>query len=141
MLIVDIISSREDLLKVPLWYLNIWIQIHDLPTGYMSESVGKQLGNFFGGFLSYNMKNNTSIWRECMRLKVRIDVRKPLKRRKTITKKNGHEFIILCKYKRLGDFCFSCGLVSHTKLFCRKSLDRTSDVGTREWGSWLKAPL
>lgn len=37
------IVAGEDPLKVPLWLLNIWIQIHDLPMGFMMESVGKQL--------------------------------------------------------------------------------------------------
>lgn len=100
-------------------FLNIWIQVHDLPAGFMSEAVGKQLGNFFGEFLLYDEKNNSSIWRECMRLKIRIDVRKPLKRKKKVIKKDGQEFVVTCKYERLGDFCFSCGgVVSHTERFC-----------------------
>lgn len=72
----------------------------------MMEVVGKQLGNFFGEFLEYDPKNNTNIWRECMRVKVRLDVRKPLKRKKKITRRNGEEAIVSCKYERLGDFCF-----------------------------------
>lgn len=47
MLIVDTIPKGEDLVKVPLWHLNRWIQIHDLPTECMIEAVGKQLGDFF----------------------------------------------------------------------------------------------
>lgn len=96
----------------------------------MSETVGKQLGNFFGEFLLYDVKNNTSIWRECMRVKIRIDVRKPLKRKKRITRKNGQDFVVTCKYERLGDFCFSCGLVSHTERFCRKNLDNREGGGS-----------
>lgn len=67
------------------------IQLHNLPVGYMLETVGKQLGNFFGEFLEYDAKNNTSIWRECMRVRIRVDARKPLKRRKKIVKKDGKE--------------------------------------------------
>ncbi|XP_074327332.1 uncharacterized protein LOC141665252 [Apium graveolens] len=138
-LVVDVIPSGEEPLKVPLWHLNFWIQIHDLPTGFMFEAVGKQLGNFFGEFLLYDDKNNTSIWRECMRIKVCLDVRKPLKRKKKITRKNGSEFVVSCKYERLGEFCFSCGLISHTERFCRRYLDKRVD-GPKEWGSWLRAP-
>ncbi|KAK1393135.1 hypothetical protein POM88_012191 [Heracleum sosnowskyi] len=39
MLITSQIPSGEDPLKVPLWFIEIWIQIHDLPTVFMSESV------------------------------------------------------------------------------------------------------
>lgn len=140
MLVINIIPPGEDPLKVPLWHLRIWVQIHELPAGFMSETVGKQLGNFFGEFLEYDAKNNSSIWREYMRVKIRLDVRKPLKRKKKITRKNGTEFIVHCKYERLGDFCFKCGSVSHTERFCRKFLDRKDEDGTKEWGSWLRAP-
>lgn len=119
MLIVSTIPPGMEPLKVPLWHLEMWIQIHDLPTGFMSEAVGKQLGDFFGEFLLYDARNNSSIWMEYMRIKIRIDVRRPLKRKKMITRKNGTKFVVNCKYERLGDFCFVCGLVSHTERYCR----------------------
>lgn len=57
-----------------LYEVDFWVQIHDLPVGYMTEMVGRQLGNFFGLFLEYDAKNNSSIWRGYMRLRIRIDV-------------------------------------------------------------------
>lgn len=140
MLAIEAVGAYEDPVKVPLWHVNIWIQIHDLPMGFMTEAVGKQLGNFFGKFLEYDSKNNTSIWRECMRVKIKFDVRKPLKRKKKIVKKDGKEFTVTCKYERLGEFCFLCGLVTHTDRFCRKFIDRRGSEGEKEWGLWLKAP-
>lgn len=98
----------------------------------MSEAVTHQLGNFFGEFISYDAKNNSSIWREFMRIKIRIDVRKPLMRKKKIKRKKGSEFVVLCKYECLGDFCFACGLVTHTKHFCRKSIDSIGEGGSKE---------
>lgn len=140
MLCLETVLKGEDPIKVQLWFLNIWIQIHELPSGFMSEMVGQQLGNFFGEFLLYDAKNNTSIWRECMRVKIRIDVRKPLKRKKRITRKNGQDFVVQCKYERLGDFCFRCGLVTHTERFYRRTIDRREGEGNRDWGTWLRAP-
>lgn len=90
----------------------------------MSEAVGKQLKIFFGEILAYDYKNNTSIWRELMRIKVRLDVRNPLKRKKKITKENGTEVIVSCRYQRLGDFCFTCGVMPHTERYCKKFLNR-----------------
>lgn len=117
----------------------MWIQIHDLPKGFMSKVVGKQLGDFFGEFVQYDAKNNSSIWMEYMRIKIRVDVRKPLKRRKKIKRKNGTEFMVTCKYERLGEFCFICGLMSHTERFCRRNIDKQSDESAKEWGAWLRA--
>ena len=140
MLVLNVVAPGEDPVKVSLMYLNIWIQIHDLPMGFMMESVGKQLGNFFGTFLEYDPKNNTSIWRDCMRVRISIDTRKPLKRKKKIVKKDGSEFVVTCKYERLGEFCFVCGMVTHTDRFCRRFMSNNSEDGVKEWGSWLRAP-
>lgn len=124
----------------PLFDVDFWIQIHGLLVGYMLEIVGKQHENFFGTFLQYDANNNSSIWRECMRLRIRVDVRKPLKRKKKIVKKDKSEVIVQCKYERLGDFCFTCGLMSHTERFCKKKLESNSGEVSKEWGSWLRAP-
>lgn len=43
------------------------------------------------------------------------------------------------KYERLGEFCFSYGLVSHTDRFCRLSITEDDGKG-KDWGSWLRAP-
>lgn len=141
MLVLAAIPRGMKPVNVPLWHLNIWLQIHDLPLGFMNEKVGKQLGDFFGEFSQYDEKNSASIWREYMRVKIRIDVRKPLKRKKRITRKNGQDFVVHCKYERLGDFCFRCGLVTHTERFCRRTIDRKEEEGNREWGGWLRAQI
>lgn len=66
--------------------------------------MANQLDNFFREFLEYNHKNNISIGRECKCIKIKLDVSKPLKRKKKVTRKNGSDFIVQCKYERLGDF-------------------------------------
>lgn len=139
MLVLVEVSMGEESLNVPLWYINMWLQIHDLPSGFMTELVGKQLGDFFGEFIEYDHKNNASLWREYMRIKVKLDVRKPLKRKKKIIRRNGSEVIVSCKYERLGDFCFTCGIMSHTERYCSKFLNREKDDVDKEWGSWLRA--
>lgn len=75
-----------------------------------------------------------------MRLRIRVDIRKPLKRKKKICKKDKSEFVVHCKYERLGDFCFTCRLVSHTERFCRKKFESESQELANDWGSWLRVP-
>ena len=74
-----------------------------------------------------------------MRIKIRLDVGRPLKRKKKIKRKNGPEFVVTCKYERLGDFCFACGLVTHTERFCKLYIDKRGDGGVKDWGVWLRA--
>lgn len=73
-------------------------------------------------------------------IRIRLDVRRPLKRKKKITKKDGSAFVVMCKYERLGEFCFVCGMLTHTECFCRKNLESRDETTVREWGSWLRAP-
>lgn len=66
MLVVSSIHVCEYPLKEGLNEMEFYIQIYDLSSGYMAEFVGIQLGNFFGKFVSYDMSNNSSIWKEYM---------------------------------------------------------------------------
>lgn len=47
MLLIDVILPSMEPVNMPLFFMDIWIQLHDLPTSFMSEVVGRQLGNFF----------------------------------------------------------------------------------------------
>ncbi|KAL8135911.1 hypothetical protein AgCh_010507 [Apium graveolens] len=135
------IPDGEDPTNVPLNKVDFWIQIYDLPSCFMSEAIGKQLGNFFSSFVMYDPNNNTSIWREYMRIKIKVDVRLPLKRKKKICSKNRKECIVNCKYEKLGEFCFVCGMLTHTERFCKKRREGGVEGSSHEWGSWLRAPL
>lgn len=75
-----------------------------------------------------------------MRIRVRVDVRVPLKRKKKNCKKDESEFIVSCKYEKLGEFCFVCGLLTHTEQLCKKKMDGAVEGSNREWGPWLRSP-
>ncbi|XP_073271467.1 uncharacterized protein [Primulina huaijiensis] len=44
--------------QVDLYTIPFWIQIYELPVGYISEAIGKQLGDFAGRFITYDSLNN-----------------------------------------------------------------------------------
>ena len=73
--------------QVPLFLVAFRIQVHDLPIGYMAESVGKQLGTSL--VTVWNMIS-TIIWRHCMGIRVAVDVLIPLVRYKMIKLRNGN---------------------------------------------------
>ena len=49
--------------QVPLFHTVFWVHAYDLPTGFMSVNVGKQLGNYIREFLEYDAYNNSSFWK------------------------------------------------------------------------------
>ncbi|KAF2316288.1 hypothetical protein GH714_041629 [Hevea brasiliensis] len=70
LLIFHKLEHREMPTRVSLFFVAFWVQIHDLPIRYFSESAAKQLGNSVGRFLAYNTANTTVIWHNFMRLRV-----------------------------------------------------------------------
>lgn len=114
MLVLSPVSAGESPSDIPLNHLAFWVQIHDLPIGFMTQNVGRLLGHFIGEFVEYDTKNNEGIWRPYMRIKVKVDIRLPLKKDKKV-KKAGEEWkVVQFKYERLEIFCFVCGMLGHT---------------------------
>jgi hypothetical protein len=62
---------------IELYYFDTWIQIHDLPIGY--APMLKSLASKVDQFIYYEGVSNDSIG-NCYHVKVKLDVRKPLKR-------------------------------------------------------------
>jgi hypothetical protein len=73
-----------------------------------------------------------------MRLKVRINVNKPLQQSWKVRANEGNYVQILFKYERLGIFCYLCGLLRHTDKNCPKLFEMEHDDGVRGWGETLR---
>lgn len=140
-LVLGTVQAGDILAQIPLNHVNFWVQVHDVPVGFMTELVGQHLGNFVFTFLEYDTHNDDGVWRSYMRLRVNVDVRMPLKREKKIRKPGGEWRIVKFKYKKLGTFCFLCGLLGHTDQFCDKLFMLEKDDGSQKWGVELRADL
>ena len=75
LLVLHELKSYENLAEVPLYFVSFFIQVYDLPHGFISEIIGKALGDYTGESLEYNEKNNSSFDRSFMRIKALVDVR------------------------------------------------------------------
>ena len=86
MLIMSRLKLGDNPSQIPLHSAGFQIQVYDLPCGCQTEKVGKEIGNFIGSYVEADANNFGGVWRNFMRIKVAIDVRKPLKRRMKIIK-------------------------------------------------------
>lgn len=139
MLVLEKLKVGAPLKEVQLFHLNLWVQVHNLPIGMMKEKVGMGLGNYIGEFLEYDVNNQSSFWREYMRLRVRFDVRKPLKIEKKIKATGGDWCVVNFKYEKLGTFCFVCGVLGHAENKCEVRFSQEDDGALRRWSNVIRA--
>lgn len=71
-LVYERVQQGVDPETIPLTSLAIWVQVWQLPVGYMLENVLKCLGNKLGEFLEVDPNNFTGVRRDYLRLRVKI---------------------------------------------------------------------
>lgn len=125
--------------NISMFLLDIWVQIFDLPCGYMSEKIASLIGNHVGNFISSDPNNFLGGWKSYLRIRVSIDVRLPLKRKMKMKKRDGSYFWVSFKYERLDTFCYFCGILGHAMQFCRKAYEVKIPPEDLLYGAWLRA--
>ncbi|RZC04254.1 hypothetical protein D0Y65_018728 [Glycine soja] len=102
MLVLGRLSAGDMLTQIPLFNIPFWVQLNDVPTGFVTPMVGKHMENFIREFLEYDSKNNTGGSRPFMRIKVLVGLRNPLKTGKKLRKPEGEWQMIQSNCERLG---------------------------------------
>ncbi|CAN1729935.1 hypothetical protein LINPERHAP1_LOCUS785, partial [Linum perenne] len=133
------LKPGEDIHEVPLFYSTFWVHIYELTAEFYSEIVGKMIGAWMGEFLEYDEFNKFTREDPCMRIKVKIDIRRSLKREKVI-RKPSKELLVKFKYERLPTFCYICGRIGHIDRFCEIRFRIPEDQIVKLWDKSLKAP-
>lgn len=94
------------------------------------------IGSFLGTLIQVDDRNFDGSMRMFYRVRVAIDVAKPLKKQMKLKKDNGDWAFIDFKYERLPTFCFLCGVIGHGDKFCPKDVDVTAG---KPYGAWMRA--
>jgi len=136
-LVIQKISPGEVAKDVLLNNMEISIQVHGLPCGYVSEKIGAGCGAFLGELREYDSKN--WVHSKYMRIRVEININQPLKRDMKLRTNNGKCVTVYFKYEKLGTFCFRCGVLGHTYKSCPMIYDEEADNGVRLWSNELKS--
>ncbi|KAK6149692.1 hypothetical protein DH2020_017217 [Rehmannia glutinosa] len=140
LLIIKRLFIGEQPSKAELFHVELWTQVYYLPFGFMTEKIGKSIGNFIGTYVDADQHSFSGVWQNYMRIRVAFDVRTPLKRRMKLKKSDGGWFWINFKYERLPTFCFYCGFLGHSDKFCVGLFNTPNATSDRAYGSWLRAP-
>lgn len=120
--------------------MEIWVQVHDLPHGMMTEKILQSIGNYVGVFVKSDPGNFNDAWRTYARIRIKMNIDKPLKRRMKVKREGDAWGWINFKYERLSTFCFVCGLMGHSERECAIVYANPEKTVERAFGTWLRAP-
>ncbi|XP_055801627.1 uncharacterized protein At4g02000-like [Solanum dulcamara] len=103
---------------------DLWVQVWNIPLHWMSTDVGHKIENTLGGIVDIVIPANGSKEGQYIRLKVRINITKPLPKVKLIKLESETTWVEI-RYENLPYVCYYCGLLGHNDKTCTQ---RAKDV-------------
>ncbi|XP_042964596.1 uncharacterized protein At4g02000-like [Carya illinoinensis] len=113
--------------KVSMTTADFWVRIHDLPMIACNEYVGKLIGDTLGKVIEVDLDYDDLAWGEYMRVRLALDITKPLLQRKKISLGDHRDYWVRFTYERLPDFCYQCGSLGHSHRECDIWKSRSTD--------------
>lgn len=134
----DIQPSLMEFNLVPFW-----IRIYDLPLLGRDEKTLKHIAGRIGEWLETDKESSIGITRS-VRMKVKIQIDKPLKRGIKVIIGSSNPCWLPVTYERLPIFCYWCGMLGHNHTDCSKlheKEDKGEEVSDEEFpcGDWMRA--
>uniref|UniRef100_A0A2N9HFR8 Reverse transcriptase domain-containing protein n=1 Tax=Fagus sylvatica TaxID=28930 RepID=A0A2N9HFR8_FAGSY len=136
-------SRLWECFRRPFRITSFWVQIHNLPVRRMNHETASALGGTLG-VVEKVVESEEERGREgCMRVRVKVDISKPLCRGRKARLLAGKETWIAFKYERLPNFCYWCGLLTHGDRECEKWLRSKGSLRRedQQYGAWLRASV
>ena len=84
LLVMKVFDGHSKLEAVNLSWCSFWVQAHGLPLGLMNEKIGTVLGDAIGDVEKVETNGDQRAWGRFLKIRVSINISKPLKRGKTI---------------------------------------------------------
>lgn len=123
---------------IPLAVENFWVQIHGLDPEDMIKEVGQLAGNCLGHYRWTDLGDDGVCLTNYLRIRVGINVLKPLKRAVKLKINNKSQFYRV-RYERLPNFCFICGHLNNVFDDCNKRVSSLSLAQQQQFGDFLRA--
>ena len=101
-----------------LQYLLVWVQMRNIPVNHYTPETISALGEFAGEVVDVPYDPEKAQVKDYVRVLVKFDVSKPLRRSKKLTLPGGEVVNILYDYERLQKRCYTCQRLTHEQSFC-----------------------
>lgn len=66
---------------IHLTHADFWVQAYNIPSGMQTTRTAEMIGAFLGAFISADVDILGGLWKDFLRVRARIDVSKPLRRK------------------------------------------------------------
>ncbi|KAL0795442.1 hypothetical protein Bca101_066819 [Brassica carinata] len=101
-----------------LQYLDLWVQMRNIPINNYTSTAITSLGEFAGRVIVVTFDPDKPQTRDYVRFKVRFDIAKPLRRVKVVNLPEGGSTKIRYDYERLQKMCYTCQRLTHDQSQC-----------------------
>ncbi|XP_010690516.1 uncharacterized protein LOC104904037 [Beta vulgaris subsp. vulgaris] len=136
LLILNEVSGNEQPTDVPLLHSPFWLRLKNLPFNCRSDDDVRAVCSSVGDVME--IESDELGLEAYRRVKVMLDITKPLRRFQRIRTKDGREVKVAFQFERLPFFCFLCGVMGHSEKDCPIAGVDEQEV-SMGWGLWLKA--
>lgn len=101
-----------------LQFIPIWVQIRNIPINYYTEEAITALGDIVGKTIEVAFDPEKPQCQEYVRVLVRFDVSRPLRKTKVVILPEGGSSIVRYNYERIQKRCYECQRLNHEKDKC-----------------------
>jgi hypothetical protein len=134
--LIEDYDGKEDPEKMSFNGLHIWAQIHGIPELYRKMEVIDDLARRIGKTKEVQMSPKLFFEGNYVRLRVMIDVSKPLMRFVSLMVEGEGRKRLAVKYEKIPFFCKRCGLLGHDHEECGDGAWEPKDL---QYGEWMFA--
>ena len=118
-----------------------WIQVHNIPIRSATMAMAKEIVSLAGEVVEEVADEGQQDKYNFLRIRVILDLTKPLCRGRRITTAKGGDGWVSFRYECLPIMCYGCGMLTHNDRDCTSGLRArgSQSEGDKQFGSWLRA--
>ncbi|CAL1411853.1 unnamed protein product [Linum trigynum] len=137
------LSGLETARDISFKMVDFWVQIHNLPEAYRTESNIAMVSRMFHQVIDIDRAAlQAQMYRKYVRVFVQVDTSRPIPDGFYIRQQQKRIWVEF-KYEKLFSLCYYCGGIEHTRLECdRRRADEENGAPIPEiqrWGPWTRA--